>query len=156
VYCKAWEACNTTTTKNQDLNRMDIELKNAPSLLATEGQVSWTYVIYGLHAVSAISGLLTPAFIVTAFISGWPSIIAVIINYVIRTDVQNTYLESHFRWQIRTFWFALLWVMVTLLLAATFIGIPFAILIACGAGIWVMYRIMRGLLRLLDQKPMPQ
>ena len=135
---------------------MEIDLKNAPSVLATEGQVAWTYVIYGLHAVSVIAGLLTPAFIVTAFVSGWPSIIAVIINYVIRADVRNTYLESHFRWQIRTFWFALLWVMGTLLLAATFIGIPFAILIAWAAGLWVMYRIMRGLLRLLDQQPMPQ
>ena len=135
---------------------MEIDLKNAPSVLATEGQVAWTYVIYGLHAVSVIAGLLTPAFIVTAFVSGWPSIIAVIINYVIRADVRNTYLESHFRWQIRTFWFALLWVMGTLLLAATFIGIPFAILIAWAAGLWVMYRIMRGLLRLLDQQSMPQ
>jgi len=135
---------------------MEIDLKNAPSVLATEGQVVWTYVIYGLHAVSVIAGLLTPAFIVTAFVSGWPSIIAVIINYVIRADVRNTYLESHFRWQIRTFWFALLWVMGTLLLAATFIGIPFAILIAWAAGLWVMYRIMRGLLRLLDQQSMPQ
>lgn len=131
-------------------------MKNAPSLLVTEGQVAWTYVIYGLHAVSVISGLLSSVFIVTAFISGWPSIIAVIINYIIRADVRNTYLESHFRWQIHTFWFALLWVMVTLLLAVTLIGIPLAILIAWAAGLWVMYRIMRGLLRLLNQQPMPQ
>lgn len=131
-------------------------MKNAPSLLATEGQVAWTYVIYGLHAVSVISGLLSSVFIVTAFISGWPSIIAVIINYIIRADVRNTYLESHFRWQIHTFWFALLWVMVTLLLAVTLIGIPLAILIAWAAGLWVMYRIMRGLVRLLNQQPMPQ
>jgi uncharacterized membrane protein len=144
-----------TRTQDQE-NHMEVDFKNAPSLLATEGQTAWTYVIYGLHAVSALGGLLSPAFIVTAFISGWPSIIAVIINYAIRAGVRNTYLESHFRWQIRTFWFALLWVMVALLLMVTFIGIPFAFIIAWGAGLWVMYRIVRGLLRLLDQKPMPQ
>ena len=68
----------------------------------------------------------------------------------------GTYLESHFRWQIRTFWFALVWVLVALLLVFTFVGIPFAIIIAWVAGLWVLYRIVRGLLRLLDQKPMPQ
>ena len=113
-------------------------------------------MIYGLHAVSALGGLLSPALIVTAFISGWPSIIAVIFNYVIRADVRGTYLESHFRWQIRTFWFALVWVLVALLFVFTFVGIPFAIIIAWAAGLWVLYRIVRGLLRLLDQKPMPQ
>jgi len=135
---------------------MGIEMKNAPSLLATEGQVAWTYVIYGLHGLSVLGGLLTPAFIVTAFVSGWPSIIAVILNYVIRADVRNTYLESHFSWQIRTFWFALVWVLVTLLLAATFIALPIAIIIAWVAGLWVLYRIVRGLISLLNQQPMPQ
>jgi len=135
---------------------MDADFKHSPSLLATEGQVAWTYVIYGLHAISALGGLLSPAFIVTAFISGWPSIIAVIINYAMRADVRDTYLDSHFRWQIRTFWFTLLWVMVALLLMLTFIGIPFAFIIAWGAGVWVMYRIVRGVLRLLDKQPMPQ
>jgi uncharacterized membrane protein len=144
-------------TKTQDQEKhMEVDFKNAPSLLATEGQIAWTYVIYGLHAVSALGGLLSPAFIVTAFISGWPSIIAVIINYAIRADVRNTYLESHFHWQIRTFWFVLMWVMVALLLTATVIVIPFAFIVAWGAGLWVIYRIVRGLLRLLDQKPMPQ
>ena len=46
------------------------------------------------------------------FLVGWPSIIAVILNYVKRSDVAGTWLESHFRWQIRTFWFALLWVLI--------------------------------------------
>lgn len=92
---------------------------------------------------------------VTAFISGWPSIIAVIINYVKRGDVRGSYLESHFRWQIRTFWFALVWALIALLFAFTFIGIPIAFAVAWAAGLWVLYRIVRGLLRLLDGKPMP-
>ena len=50
------------------------------------------------------------ATVVGAFLTGWPSIIAVILNYVKRGDVRGTWLESHFRWQIRTFWFGLLWV----------------------------------------------
>lgn len=121
----------------------------------TEGLVALTYVIYGLHAFSACSGLLSPAFIVTAFLTGWPSLIAVIMNYMKRADVRGTYLESHFRWQIRTFWFALLWVLVALLLALTFIGIPLAIAIAWGAGLWVLYRIVRGWLRLMNRQAMP-
>ena len=134
---------------------MDTETTNDAGPAASEGQVAWTYVIYGLHAVSALGGLLTPAFVVTAFITGWPSIIAVILNYAIRSDVRGTYLESHFRWQIRTFWFALVWVLVALLFAATLFGIPVAIIVAWGAGLWVLYRILRGLLRLLDERPMP-
>jgi uncharacterized membrane protein len=122
---------------------------------AADGLVTLTYVIYGLHALSALGGILTPAFVVTAFVTGWPSIIAVIINYVKRDDVRGSYLESHFRWQIRTFWFAVTWLLVAMLLAVTFVGIPFAIIVAWVAGLWVLYRIARGLLRLLDKKPMP-
>jgi len=135
---------------------MDIEPQSDAPSAATEGQVTLTYLIYGLHALSALSGILSPAFVVTAFLTGWPSIIAVIINYVKRGEVRGTYLESHFRWQIRTFWFALLWVLVASLLVLTFFGIPFAIVVAWVAGLWVLYRIVRGLLRLLDGKPMPQ
>ena len=120
-----------------------------------EGLIALTYVIYGLHAFSACSGLLSPAFVVTAFLTGWPSIIAVVMNYLKRGDVRGTWLESHFRWQIRTFWFAALWVLVALLLAATFIGIPLAFALAWVAGLWVLYRIVRGWLRLMDRQPMP-
>lgn len=114
-----------------------------------------TYLIYALHALSALGGVLSPALVVTAFLTGWPSIIAVILNYVKRADTQGTYLESHFRWQIRTFWFALLWLLVATLLAVTVIGIPIAIIVAWVAGLWVIYRIIRGLVRLLDNRGMP-
>jgi uncharacterized membrane protein len=120
-----------------------------------DGPVTLTYIIYGLHALSALGGILTPAFVVTAFVTGWPSIIAVIINYAKRREARGGYLESHFRWQIRTFWFAVVWVIVALLLAFTFVGIPFAIAVAWAAGLWVLYRIARGLLMLLDNRPMP-
>ncbi|MDO8893342.1 MAG: hypothetical protein Q8K43_01120 [Sulfurimicrobium sp.] len=134
---------------------MDIEHQPETPSAATESMVTLTFLIYGLHALSAVGGLLSPAFVVTAFLTGWPSIIAVIINYVKRGDVRGSYLETHFRWQIRTFWFALLWVLVAILLAMTFFGIPIAFVIAWIAGLWVLYRIGRGLLRLLDRRPMP-
>ena len=68
-------------------------------------QYGVTQIIYVLHAVSLVVGIVGTATVIGAFLLGWPSIIAVIINYVKRGDVQGTWLESHFRWQIRTFWF---------------------------------------------------
>src|SRR5262249_61786745 len=70
--------------------------------------ISVTHVIYGLHAASLVTGIVTAATIVFAFLTGWPSIIAVILNYVKRSEARGTWLESHFRWQIRPFWFGLL------------------------------------------------
>lgn len=120
-----------------------------------ESLVRLTHLIYGLHAFSALMGILGSAFIVTAFLTGWPSIIAVIINYVKRSDTRGTYLDSHFGWQIRTFWYALLWVAVMIVLILTFIGIPIAWLIGVVVGIWVLYRIIRGWITLGSARPMP-
>ena len=114
-----------------------------------------TYLIYGLHLFSAINGVLTSAFIVTAFLSGWPSILAVVLNYVKQDETRGTYLESHFRWQIRTFWYALLWLVVGALLVVTVIGIPLAWVLVVIVGLWVLYRMLRGVARLLDQEGMP-
>ena len=115
--------------------------------------VTLTHVLYALHGFSALMGVLTPACIVTSFLAGWPAIIAVIVNLVKRDDVRGTYLESHFNWQLRTFWYALLWVLVAIILALTFIGIIIAVPLAIGLGIWVLYRIVRGWLALIDRKP---
>ena len=118
--------------------------------------ISWTQAIYALHAFSALTGMLSPAMILTAFLSGWPSIIAVILNYVKRSEVRGTWLDSHFSWQIRTFWFALLWLAIGGVLFATVIGIPFAIVLWLATGIWVLYRIIRGWLALTSQKALPR
>jgi uncharacterized membrane protein len=83
-----------------------------------------------------------------------PSIIAVVINYLKRGEARGTFLESHFRWQIRTFWFALLWGMLGGFLFVTLIGIPLAFAVFIGAGVWVIYRVVRGWLALRDRKPM--
>ena len=118
-----------------------------------EGLVTLAHVMYALHAFSAVTGLLTPALIVTAFLTGWPSIIAVIINYVKRSDVRGTWLDSHFIWQLRTFWFALLWLVLGWLVFLTVLGIPFAVVIWLATGLWVLYRLIRGWLALMDRRP---
>jgi uncharacterized membrane protein len=131
-------------------------MSSAPSgLVPASGLVTLTHVIYALHAFSALTGLASSALIVTAFLSGWPSIIAVILNYVKRSDVRGTWLDSHFSWQIRTFWFALLWLAVGGILFVTVIGIPFAIVVWLITGVWVLYRIIRGWLALLSQRTLP-
>jgi uncharacterized membrane protein len=117
--------------------------------------VNLTYLIYGLHLFSAVNGVLTSAFVVTAFLSGWPSLLAVLLNYVKRDATKGTYLESHFRWQIRTFWFALLWLVIGAVLVVTVIGIPLAWIMVMLVGLWVLYRMLRGLARLIDDAPMP-
>ncbi|HSO07032.1 MAG TPA: hypothetical protein VLW45_07325 [Pelomicrobium sp.] len=121
----------------------------------SQGLTQLTHVIYALHLFSAVTGLLGTAFVVTAFLTGWPSIIAVILNYIKRSEVRGTYLDSHFGWQIRTFWYALLWVVIGLLLIITVIGILFGWVVLFAAGIWVLYRIIRGWLALFSEKPMP-
>jgi uncharacterized membrane protein len=120
-----------------------------------EGPRAWCHVMYGLHAMSAVGGLLTSATIVGAFVTGWPSIIAVIINFATRARVHGHWLESHWRWQMRTFWYALLWATIALVLFVTVIGIPFAWAIIAGTGLWVLYRVVRGWMVLLDRKSLP-
>ena len=96
-----------------------------------------TTVIYALYALSLFFG-------VTA-------LVAIVLNYIKREDARGTLLESHFRWQIGTFWWGLVWLIVG--------GITWIILIgwlvwgvAC---IWFIYRIAKGWLNLNDNKPMP-
>jgi uncharacterized membrane protein len=118
-----------------------------------DGLRAWTHVIYGLHAASVVIGVSSAAFIVTAFVFGVPSIVAVILNYLKRAEARGTFLESHFRWQIRTFWFTLLWCVIGGLLFATVIGALVAIPMFLAVGVWVIYRVVRGWLALKDGKP---
>jgi uncharacterized membrane protein len=123
--------------------------------LPSANMVQLTYLIYGLHLFSAFNGVVSSAFVVTAFLSGWPSILAVFLNYVKQDAVRGTYLESHFRWQIRTFWFALLWLLIAAVLLFTVIGILLAWIIVVIVGLWVLYRMLRGVARLMDRRGMP-
>jgi uncharacterized membrane protein len=116
--------------------------------------VTVTHLVYGLHALSLLIGVLTAATVAGAFVFGVPSIIAVVINYAKRGEARGTFLESHFRWQIRTFWFALLWFVIGAMLFVTIVGIPLAIAVLFGDGLWAIYRIARGWLALRDGKRM--
>ncbi len=117
--------------------------------------VTLTHVIYGLHALSLVIGIVTAATVVTAFVFGWPSIIAVIINYVKRSEVRGTWLESHFRWQIRTFWWALAWIVLGVVLVLLLIGFVLTPILFLVVGLWACYRIIRGWLALRDRRPLP-
>jgi uncharacterized membrane protein len=114
------------------------------------------HVVYGLHAVSLAIGAWTAASMVGSFLFGWPSILAVVLNYALRSDTRGTWLESHFLWQIRTFWWAVAWAagiaLISALLAIVLIGfltwpVGFFLL-----GIWAIVRVTRGWLRLRDAR----
>jgi uncharacterized membrane protein len=119
--------------------------------------ISYTHVIYALHSLSVLIGLTSAVTIVGSFIFGLPSIVAVIMNYARQSDVRGTFLESHFSWQIRTFWFALLWVLVILAVSLPLMLIAVGFLTLVGGyvllGLWVIYRILRGWLALGDRRP---
>lgn len=117
---------------------------------------NWTQAIYALHAFSLLTGIVGAATVVGAFLTGWPSIIAVILSYVKRSEVRGTWLESHFTWQIRTFWYGLLWVgLCVAFIVVTFgIGILIAWFPLAIVTIWVLYRTVRGWVRLRDGRAM--
>jgi uncharacterized membrane protein len=123
-----------------------------------ESLITYTHVIYALHALAVVVGIGSAHTIVGSFVGGLPSIIAVIMNYARRSATRGTYLESHFRWQIRTFWYALLWACVIVLVSAPFmiilVGFGMAVLGLWTLGIWIAYRVIRGWLALKDKRPM--
>jgi uncharacterized membrane protein len=98
-------------------------------------------IVYGLQILGILTG-------------GIAWIIGIVINYVKKDDVKGTWIESHFEWQIQTFWISLFWFVISLILFVTVVLIPVAWIIWVVAGIWVIYRIVKGLLDLLDNKAM--
>lgn len=95
-----------------------------------------TTVIYALYALSLLTGVA--------------GIVAIVINYVKQDAVIGTFMESHFRWQIRTFWYGLLWLLVGMITLVIFIG--WLILIA--SYVWFIYRIAKGWLDLNENQAM--
>ena len=112
--------------------------------------VQLTHIIYALHAIAVLVGVTSASTVAGGFVFGLPSLVAVFINYLKRSDVNGTWLESHFRWQIRTFWFTFLWLIVYGLLIITIIGIPIAWIMIALLGLWVGYRVIRGWVALGD------
>ena len=95
-----------------------------------------TMVIYALQALGFLTGGVT-------------AIIAIVINYVKREDAAGTLYQSHFEWQMRTFWWGLLWGTIGMLLVVVVVG--FAVLFA--AWVWTVYRVVKGWLKLTEGKP---
>ena len=121
-----------------------------PSLVTT------LHITYALHAVGLAIGAFGAATVLGSFLFGWPSIIAVILNYVKRGDARGTWLESHFTWQIRTFWFAVVWAIVLacvnfvlMFLLIGFLTWPMSFFVL---GVWAVYRIAKGWMRLNERR----
>ncbi len=121
--------------------------------------VTISHVTYGLHALGLAIGAFGAATIVGSFLFGWPSIVAVIVNYLKRGEARGTWLESHFAWQIRTFWFSLLWATVVgvtgLLLAIVLVGFAIWAIGLFALGVWAIYRIARGWSALQSRRAVP-
>lgn len=117
------------------------------------------HIVYALHALGLAIGAFGAASVLGSFLFGWPSIIAVILNYWHRADARGTWLESHFTWQIRTFWYALLWAVLVAVISAplalVLVGFATWMLGLALLGIWAIYRIARGWLRLNAGQTMP-
>jgi uncharacterized membrane protein len=117
------------------------------------------HIVYALHALGLAIGAFGAATVVGSFLFGWPSIIAVIVSYIYRGDARGTWLESHFAWAIRTFWIALAIAVVVGLVSALlmlvlvgFVTLPVGFFLL---GVWAVYRIARGWLRLNSRQAMP-
>ncbi len=125
---------------------------------ADESLVTYTHVIYALHTLSVLIGVAGTATVVFSFICGIPSIVAVIMNYARRPAVRGSFLDTHFRWQIRTFWFALFWLIaiwaLSLPLFVVLIGVALLLIGHVALAIWIIYRVVRGWVALSDRRPM--
>ncbi|MEY2872836.1 MAG: hypothetical protein RLZZ373_207 [Pseudomonadota bacterium] len=117
------------------------------------------HIIYALHALGLGLGAFGAATVVGSFLFGWPSIIAVVLSYIERSKVANTWMSSHIDWVIRTFWIALVWSLLVLVvsipLMAVLVGFATLPLGMFLLGVWAIYRIARGWLRLKDGQAMP-
>jgi uncharacterized membrane protein len=133
----------------------------APSsgTVVNEPPISAGLLAYALFGTAAAVALLSHGFPLAAPLMGVIGIAGVIVAYVKRDDAQGTWVASHLRWLIRTFWYSLLWAfigaLVLVVLGIVLIGIPIAFLIWAVASIWVLYRVIRGYLLFKDSRPVP-
>ncbi len=121
--------------------------------------VSTTLLLYALFGVAAVVGLVSSGFPLIAPLIGIVGIVAIILAYVKRAEAAGTWLDSHYRWLIRTFWFSLLWgaigAVVFVLLLIIVIGVFIGYLIWVATTIWVLYRLLRGYTLFNQSKPIP-
>ncbi|MDB5772303.1 MAG: hypothetical protein V7606_3983 [Burkholderiales bacterium] len=112
----------------------DTKVQSAKSL------AFWLYIFHGLSFVLSLGAF------------SW---IPLIINYIKRDDAAGTFIYSHHSWQIRSFWWYLFWMVLGGVLYFTFIGIPLALAIWGIAWVWKAYRLIKGMIYLNENKPMP-
>ena len=121
--------------------------------------ISTTLLIYALYGIAAIAGLVSSGFPLIAPFFGVLGIVAIIIAYVKRSETAGTWLASHYRWLIRTFWYSLLWgcigAIIFVLLAIILIGLVIGYIIWVATTIWVLYRLIRGYVLFKDSEPVP-
>jgi len=115
------------------------------------GTALLVYVLYGVAGVSS----LVSAGLAIAPLFGLIGLIGLVIAHLKRNDTRGTWLESHFQWQIRTFWFALLWAVLGWMFMVTIVFFFIALAIWAVTSLWILYRVIRGFLRLNDRQPMP-
>jgi uncharacterized membrane protein len=134
-----------------------MELQPRVALPVERALIDYTQWIYGLQALSVLIGLLTSRSVAVRFAFGLPSVVAIVMNYARRAQARDTWLESHFRWQIRTFWYTWLWLLVLWIIAflLLLIGIVIAMFGMALIGLWVIYRVARGWLALRDGRAVP-
>lgn len=113
------------------------------------------------------------------FTVGLTWLVAIIINYVKRSDAQGTWLESHFDWQINTFWYVIIMAFIATMLILVGLPAGFAglasddptssfsllslsgLLVFAGGAFWFfiicwhLYRIIRGWLHLVSRRTVP-
>jgi uncharacterized membrane protein len=112
------------------------------------------HIVYALHTFAIIVGIAGAATVIGSFVGSLPSIVAVLLNYAKRHEARGTWADSHYRWQIRTFWFAVLWALIGWVLVFTIVGALAGVPILIALTLWLIYRIGRGWLRLRDRQPM--
>ncbi|MCP3866489.1 MAG: hypothetical protein GY703_00010 [Gammaproteobacteria bacterium] len=130
---------------NQPITNNDPTLNSA---------VTVAHIVYALHAIAIFLGISGAPTIIGSFVGSLPSIFAVLLNYIRRGDARDTWVESHYKWQIRTFWFALVWLVVAWVaifsLVGAVVGFPMLVVLT----VWLIYRVLRGWLRLRKSLPM--
>jgi uncharacterized membrane protein len=118
-----------------------------------------TLLAYALMGIGAVAALVSSGFPAVAPLMGLLGVAGVIVCYVKRGDARGTWVASHLRWLIRTFWYSFLWgvvgAVVLLVLGIVLVGIPIAFAIWVVASIWVLYRIVRGYLLFDKSQPIP-
>jgi uncharacterized membrane protein len=140
----------------------DAPVPPGASGVPAQALISITLVIYALFGVAAVAGLASSGFPLIAPLTGIVGIIAIILAYVKRGEAAGTWLASHYRWLIRTFWYSLLWgivgalifvLLAIIVIGLVILGIGYAIWVA--TTIWVLYRLIRGYLLFNASQPIP-